>query len=88
VDVVAGQRGQLRCAQPGLDGELKDGVVASPGAGGAVGRVEQGLGFDVGEVGDDGVVGAFGGYREHPGDVGGVFGVTQRGEPEQGVDRG
>jgi len=34
------------------------------------------------------VVGPFRRYRQDPLDVGGVFGVTQRGEPEQGVDRG
>ena len=54
----------------------------------AVGRVEQGLCLDVGEVGDHGVVAAFGGDREHAADVVGVLGVPQRGEGEQGVDRG
>jgi hypothetical protein len=79
VDVVAGQRDQLGCAQSGLDRERQEGVVASPAASGPVGRVEQGLCLDVGEVGDHGVVAAFGGDREHPADVVGVLGVTQRG---------
>ena len=41
VDVVAGQRGQFGDAQPGLDGQREQGVVASAGPGVAVGRGQQ-----------------------------------------------
>ena len=61
VDVAAGQAGQLGDAQPGLDGEAEHGVVAAAGPGGAVGRGQQRVGLGVGEVGDQGLVGAFGG---------------------------
>ena len=88
VDIAAGQGGQLGGPQPGLDGEQDPGVVAAPGAGGPVGGGEQGFSFGAGEEGDDRLVAAFGRDRQHPGDVGGVLGMAQRREAEQGVDRG
>jgi hypothetical protein len=45
VDVAAGQPGQLRCAQTGLDGEEQQRVIASSRPCGAVGRREQRLDF-------------------------------------------
>ena len=63
-------------------------MVAAAGAGGPVGGGEQRAGLVVGEEGDDGLVAALGRNGQDPGDVGGVLGVTQGGEAEQGVDRG
>ena len=68
--------------QPGLDGKLDPGVVAAAGAGGPVRGGEQGLGFGVGEEGDDRLVAAFGGDGQDAGDVGGMLWMTQRGEGE------
>ncbi len=88
IHVSAGQRGQLGGAQPGLGGQHDQGVVAATGPGAAVRAGQQGVEFGFGEVGDQGPVGSFRWYRQDPFDVGGVFWVAQRGEPEQGVDRG
>jgi hypothetical protein len=71
-----------------LDGQAEHCVVASSGAGATIGRGQQHVDLGIGEVGDDGVVAAFGGDCQHPADVGGVFGMAQRGETEQRVDRG
>ena len=88
VDVAAGQGGELGGPQPGLDREQDPGVVAAAGAGGPVRGGEQGLGLRTGEERDDRLVGPLGRDRQDPGDVGGVLGVAQRREAEQGVDRG
>src|SRR5262249_54337200 len=86
VNVPAGQGGEFGSAQPGLDREQDPGVVAAPGAGGAVGGRQQGAGFGVGEEGDDRLVAAFGRDGQDPFDVGGVFGGGQRRIGGQGVD--
>jgi hypothetical protein len=88
VDLAAGQRGQLRQAQAGVHRQGQQGVVASSGPGGLVGGVQQRVGLGLGEVGDEGLVVAFGRDRQHPLDDGGILGVVQGGEAEQGVDRG
>ncbi|MBP2325871.1 hypothetical protein JOF56_006256 [Kibdelosporangium banguiense] len=64
-------------------GQAEQGVVAAAGPGGAVGGGEQRVDFGVGEVGDDGLVVAFGGDGQDAVDVAGVFGVVQCGEAEQ-----
>ena len=80
--------GELGGAQPGLGSEQEQRVVAAPGPGGAVGRGEQHGDLLWLEEGDDRSVGAFGRDREHPLDVVGVLGVTQRQVAKQRVDRG
>ncbi len=78
-DVCAGQAGQLRDAQPGLDDECDHGVIAPAGPARRVAGGEQGVDLVVGEEGDqvaleDG---------QYPLDGRGVFGVVQRGVAEQ-----
>jgi hypothetical protein len=67
---------------------VEHGVVAPPGAGGAVRGGEQRVCLGLGEVGDQGLVCAFGGDGQDAGDEGGVLGVAQRRVAESGVDRG
>jgi hypothetical protein len=88
VDVTASQSDQFGGPQSGLDGQQDQRVVAASGPGVAIGAGEQGVGLDVGEERDDRLVGSLGWDRQNPFDVGGVFGVTQRGEGKQRVDRG
>jgi hypothetical protein len=88
VQVRAGGRGQLAGAQSGLDGQVKQGVVAASGPGGPVGGVKQGGGLDIGQEGDVGVALTSGWDRQDAGDVGGVFGMAQTRVAKQGVDRG
>ena len=88
VQVGAGEPDQFGDPQAGLDGEEQQRVVASPGPGGLVAGGEQRVDLGLGEVGDQRPVEAFGWDRQHPGDALGVFGVGQRGEAEQRVDRG
>ena len=61
--------------QAGLDGQVQQGVVAAAPPGGAVGRGQQRFDLVLGEVADDGAVGAFGGDGQYPLDEGGVFGA-------------
>jgi hypothetical protein len=85
VDVGDGQCGQLRDPQAGCDLQRQQGVVASSGPGGLVGGVQQRVGLGLGEVGDEGLVVAFGWDRQDSLDDRGVLGVVQGGEAEQGV---
>jgi len=55
---------------------------------GLVAAAEQGVDLGLGQVADQRPVEAFGRDRQDPGDAGGVVGMMQGGEPEQGVDRG
>jgi hypothetical protein len=66
VHIGAGQGGQLRDAQAGVDRQREQGVVASSGPGDLVGGGEQRVGFGLGEVGDQGLVEAFGWDRQDP----------------------
>jgi len=63
-------------------------VVAAPGPGRLVAAAEQRVDLGLGQVADQRPGEAFGRDREHPGDAGGMFGMSESGEPEQGVDRG
>jgi hypothetical protein len=62
-------------------------VIAPTGPCGLVACGEQCVDLLVGQVRDQRLVGPFRRDREHPGDAGGVFGMLERREPEQGVDR-
>jgi hypothetical protein len=79
---------QFRDSQPGADGEQEQGMVASAGPGEPVRCGQEGLYLGVGEVGDEGFVEASRRDRQHPLDERGMLGVAERGELEQGVDRG
>lgn len=63
-------------------------MVAASGPGAAIRAGEQSVHLDVGEERDDRLIGSLGWERQDPFDVGGVLGVTQRGEAKQRVDRG
>jgi hypothetical protein len=85
--VGAAQAGQLAGAQPGLDRDQQQGVVAPAGPGGAVGGIEQRVDLALVEEGDERAVKALRGDREHALDVRGVLGVAVGGEAKQRVDR-
>jgi len=85
VHVADGQAGELGGAQPGLAGQHEQGVVA-PGPGALVGSGQQRGDLLLGEVGDQGLVEALGRDRQHTLDDRGIFGMAQRGVPEQRVD--
>ena len=87
LNVAASQAGEFGDAQPGLDGQDEQCVVASAGPGAAVGSVEQRLDLVLVEERDDRAVGPLERDREHAGDVLGVFGVAVLGVAEQRVDR-
>ena len=87
VRVLAAQAGELCDAQPGLDRERQQRVVATADPAGAVRRGEQRVDLFRGEVGDDCAVEPFGRDRDHARDQRGVLGVAQRGEAEHRMDR-
>ena len=86
-NVAAAQAGELRDAQPGLDGSHEQGVVAPAGPGSPVGSVEQRLDLCVVEERDDRTIGPFGWDREHASDVSSVLGMAVLGVAKQRVDR-
>jgi hypothetical protein len=88
VNVCAGQAGQLGGAQPGGDGDMKEGPVAPAGPGAGVGCGEQRGDLGLGQVADDRAVAAFGGNGQDAGDVAGVLGTAGGQVAEQGPDRG
>ena len=86
--VAAGQADQLGGAQPGLDGEQDQRVVAAADPGRLVGGGEQRVDLGFGEERDERLVEALGRDRQDALDRGGVLGVPQRGVAEQRADRG
>jgi len=86
-DVCVAQAGELGHAQPSLDREQQQGVVAATEPGAAIGCREQRVDLCLGEERHDRSVGAFGLDRDHARDQLGVFGVSQRGEAKQRVHR-
>ena len=81
------ERGELGGAQPGLDREQEQRVVAASGPGRAIRCGEQRVDLLLVEERDERSVGAFRWDREHALDVVGVFGMAQRGIPIERVDR-
>jgi hypothetical protein len=81
------ERGHLRGAQPGLDREQQEGVVASAGPGGAVRRAKERIDLVVVEECHERAIGAFGRDRQHALDVVDVLGVSERGVAVERVDR-
>ena len=75
-------------AQPGLDREGEEGVVAATRPRGAVGGSEQGIDFEVGQEGHELTGPALGGDREHAGNDGCLFRMLQCGIAEQSMDGG
>jgi hypothetical protein len=63
-------------------------MVTSAGPGGLVRGGQQGVDLVVGQVGHQVLVDTLGWDGQDPLDDGGVLGMGQRGEPEQGVHRG
>ena len=88
VRVLAGEAGELRYPQPGLDGEQEQGVVAAAVPGLPVGGGEQRVCFLRGEVADDGALAAPGRDGQDLADGGGVLRCPRGRVAEQGVDRG
>ena len=80
------QAGQLGDPETGLDGQVQQGVVSSPGPAVPVGSVEQSVRLVVVEVADVLAFTALGGNVEHPGDEPGVFGVAERGVAVERAD--
>ena len=87
LNVADVERCDLGGAQPGLDREHQQGVVASAGPGRAVRCGEQRIDLCFVEERDERSVGAFGWDREHALDVVGVLGVAQGGVSVERVDR-
>ena len=81
------QANQFGDAHPGLDHQCQQGMVAATEPGASLGCGEQR--FDLGgvEVADDAALVAFGRDRHHPRDRVRVFGVFERREPVERVDR-
>jgi hypothetical protein len=71
-----------------LDGEDQQRVIAPPGPGGAVRRGQQRVDLRLGEVADQAAVAAFSRDGQYPLDEGGVVGVAQGGEAEEGAQGG
>ncbi len=88
VHVLAAEAGELCDAQPGLDRDGQQRVIATTDPPGAVRCCQERVDFLGGEVGDDRPVVALGRDGEHAGDQVGVLWVAQRGVPEHRVDRG
>jgi len=88
VDIAAGQGGELGGPQPGLDREQHPGMVTAACPGCPVRGGKKGFGLGGGEERDDRLVGPLRRDGQDTFDVGGVLGVAQGGEAEQGVDRG
>ena len=88
VRVLAGEAGEFRYPQSGLDGEQEQGVVAAAVPGLPVGGGEQRVCFLGGEVADDGALAAAGRDGQDLADHGGVLGCPRGRVAEQGVDRG
>jgi hypothetical protein len=87
VNVAAAQPGQLGDPQAGLNRDHQQCAVTATYPPAGV-RREQLLDLRFVEERDDCPVAAFGWDSQHPGYQIGVLGVAQRGEAEQGVDRG
>ena len=87
VGVAAAQPGQLGGAQPRLDGDEHQGVVAASGPARSVAWLQQRVDFGLGEERDQPAFEPFRWDREHPLDRAGVLGVAQRRERKQRVDR-
>ena len=87
-DVAARERGELRDAQSGLDGDEQQRVVATTDPGAAIRRCEDGVDLVVGEERDELSVRPLGGYGKHPLDQRRVLGMAHRRVGKQRVDRG
>jgi hypothetical protein len=87
VHVLAAEAGELADAQPGLDREREQGVIATSEPSILVGGGQERVDLVGGEVGDDRAVEAFGRDGEHAADQCGVLGVSQRCVAEHRVDR-
>ena len=86
VEVRTPQTDELGSAQPGLDREREEGVVAATGPPGAIGGGEQGVDFDVGQKSHQPTRAALGRNREDASNDGGLTGMLQRGVAEQGMN--
>ena len=87
VDVADAQADQFGDADPGLDHQHQQRVVAAAEPGAAVGRGEQRGDLGEVEVADGVALVAFGRDRHDPRDRVRVFGMFERGEPVERVDR-
>ncbi len=88
VDVLAGQAGEFRYPQPGLDVEQEQGVIAAAVPGPAAGGGDQGVGLLGGQVADDRPLAPPRRDRQDLADHGGVLRSPGGGVLEQGVDCG
>jgi hypothetical protein len=78
LDVLAAQAGKLGDAQPGLDRDSHQGVVAPAEPVGAIGALQQGVDLLLSQERDGGALMSFDGNRDHAGDQFSVFGMAQR----------
>src|SRR5438105_4718503 len=88
MDVSLPERDQLRDAEPRLDRECEQRVVASTGPRRVSGRRQKRVDFRFGEKGHEPALEAFGRNREHASDHRGMLGMSQRGEAKQRANRG
>ncbi len=88
VEVLEAERGELADAQPGLQREDKQGVVAPAQATRAVRAGEQRVDFGGDEEAHECALAPLGRDRQDAADERGVLGVAQRREGEQRPDRG
>jgi hypothetical protein len=86
MDVGAAEADELRDAQPGLDGEQEEGMVASARRGRPVRGREDGLDLLGAEERDEAALEALGGDGQHPLDERGMLGMAQRGVAEERAD--